>query len=80
MNEEGLGKIQEETLDWVSDWLNHDYGIRKLEDKLRQYLSSADLTTLRNEVINEMWCQMEFDMTDAIVEWCENRYYEEADE
>lgn len=76
MNEEGLGRIQDHTLDWVTDWLNHDNGIRKLEDKLRQYLSSADLITLRNEVINEVWCEMEFTMTDAIVEWCENRYEE----
>ena len=76
MNKEGLEKIQEHTLDWVSEWLNHDNGISKLKDKLALYLSPEDLNFLENDVIQEVWCEMEFTMTDAIVEWCENRYEE----
>ena len=52
----------------------------KLKEKLALYLSPEDLNFLVNDVINEAWCEMEFTMTDAIVEWCENQYYEEADE
>ena len=80
MNEEGLEKIQEHTLDWVTDWLNHDNGFNKLKDKLALYLSPDDLHYLVNNVIDEAWCNMEFAMTDAIVEWCEDLYYEGADE
>jgi len=76
MNEEQLGKIQEHTLDWVSDWLNHNGGVKKLKDKLAIYLSPEDLNFLVNDVIREVWCEMEFTMTDAIVDWCENRYEE----
>ncbi len=80
MNEEGLEKIQENTLDWVSDWLNdwlnHDNCFNELKDKLGLYLSPDDLNSLVNGVIDEVWCEMEFKMTDAIVEWCENRYKE----
>jgi len=80
MNEEGLEKIQEHTLNWVSDWLNHDNGFNKLKGKLALYLSPEDLNFLVNDVINEAWCNMEFTMTDAIVEWCEDLYYEELNE
>ena len=76
MNEEGLEKIQEHTLDWVSDWLNHDCGVKKLKSKLALYLSTKDLNSVMDDVIREVWCEMEFTMADAIVEWCENRYEE----
>ena len=76
MNEEGLEKIQEETLEWVSDWLNHDSGVKKLQNKLALYLSIEDLNSVANEVIQEVWCEIEFTMADAIIEWCENRYEE----
>ena len=76
MNEEGLEKIQDHTLDWVSEWLNHDDGIKILRNKLALYLSPEDLNFLMNDVINEAWCNMEFTMADAIVEWCEDRYEE----
>jgi hypothetical protein len=76
MNEEGLGKIQEHTLMWVSEWLNHDDGVKRLINKLARYLSPEDLNFLENDVIHDVWCEMEFTMTDAIVEWCENRYEE----
>jgi len=79
MNKEGLEKIQDHTLDWVSEWLNHDGGIKRLRNKLALYLSPEDLNFLENDVIQEVWCEMEFTMTDAIVEWCENRYYEEEE-
>lgn len=74
MNEEGLVKIQENTLDWVSEWLNYDGGVRRLMNKLAQHLKPEDLDELYNNVISEMWCEMEFRIQDAIVEWCEERY------
>tara|TARA_R110002073_G_scaffold25173_1_gene83816 strand:- start:594 stop:833 length:240 start_codon:yes stop_codon:yes gene_type:complete len=76
MNEEQLGKIQDNTLDWVSDWLNHDGGIMKLKDKLVRVLSPEDFDFLCNDVIGEVWCEIESTMAGAIIEWCENRYEE----
>ena len=76
MNEEQLGKIQDNTLDWVSDWLNHDRGINRLANRLEQILSPEDFDFLCNDVITEVWCEIESTMASAIIEWCENRYEE----
>ena len=50
MNEEGLEKIQDHTLDWVSEWLNHDDGIKRLRNKLALMDSGKIITTNQSRI------------------------------